>query len=52
MNLYTPKQLADSMRVVRKNTIVIAEDSPKRNTIIARRRIAVPCAKPFFTWLR
>ncbi len=45
MNLYTPKQLADSMRVVRKNTIVI-------NTIIARRRIAVPCAKPFFTWLR
>src|SRR5258708_10886018 len=29
MNLYTPKQLADSMRVVRKNTIVIAEDIPE-----------------------
>ena len=26
MNLYIPKQLADSMRVVRKNTIAIAED--------------------------
>jgi len=29
MNLYTPKQLADSMRVVRKNTIAIAEDIPE-----------------------
>ena len=29
MNLYTPKQLADSMRVVRKNTILIAEDIPE-----------------------
>src|SRR6195256_4835884 len=29
MNLYTPKQLADSMRVVRKNTIVIAADIPE-----------------------
>ena len=29
MNLYTPKQLADSMRVVRRNTIVIAEDIPE-----------------------
>jgi uncharacterized damage-inducible protein DinB len=28
MNLYEPKQLADSMRVVRKNTIAIAEDIP------------------------
>ena len=26
MNLYEPKHLADSMRVVRKNTIAIAED--------------------------
>jgi uncharacterized damage-inducible protein DinB len=29
MNLYTPKQLVDSMRVVRKNTIAIAEDIPE-----------------------
>src|SRR2546430_4834699 len=29
MNLYTPKQLANSMRVVRKNTILIAEDIPE-----------------------
>src|SRR5260370_38612677 len=29
MNLSTPKQLADSMRVVRRNTIVIAEDIPE-----------------------
>jgi uncharacterized damage-inducible protein DinB len=29
MNLYTPKQLADSMRVVRNNTIAIAEDIPE-----------------------
>ena len=29
MSLYEPKQLADSMRVVRKNTIVIAEDIPE-----------------------
>ena len=29
MNLYEPKQLADSMRVVRKNTIAIAEDIPE-----------------------
>ena len=28
MNLYEPKHLADSMRVVRKNTIAIAEDIP------------------------
>jgi hypothetical protein len=28
MNLYGPKQLADSMRTVRKNTILIAEDIP------------------------
>jgi len=52
MNLYTPKQLADSMRVVRKNTIVIAEDIPEAQYDYRRRRIAVPCAKPFFTWLR
>jgi len=26
MNLYEPRQRADSMRVVRKNTIAIAED--------------------------
>lgn len=31
MNLYGPKQLADSMRTVRKNTIVIAEDIPERD---------------------
>lgn len=30
MNLYGPKQLADSMRTVRKNTIVIAEDIPEK----------------------
>ena len=29
MSLYEPKQLADSMRVVRKNTIAIAEDIPE-----------------------
>src|SRR2546425_533053 len=29
MNLYEPKRLADSMRVVRKNTIAIAEDIPE-----------------------
>jgi len=29
MSLYTQKQLADSMRVVRKNTIAIAEDIPE-----------------------
>src|SRR5882672_865126 len=29
MNLYEPKHLADSMRVVRKNTIAIAEDIPE-----------------------
>jgi len=29
MNLYEPRQLADSMRVVRKNTIAIAEDIPE-----------------------
>ena len=29
MGLYEPKQLADSMRVVRKNTIAIAEDIPE-----------------------
>lgn len=31
MNLYGPKQLADSMRTVRKNTILIAEDIPERD---------------------
>src|SRR6266404_1901201 len=30
MNLYGPKQLADSMRTVRKNTILIAEDVPEK----------------------
>jgi uncharacterized damage-inducible protein DinB len=29
MSLYEPKQLADSMRVVRRNTIAIAEDIPE-----------------------
>jgi uncharacterized damage-inducible protein DinB len=29
MSLYEPKQLADSMRVVRRNTITIAEDIPE-----------------------
>jgi len=29
MTLYKPKQLAESMRVVRKNTIAIAEDIPE-----------------------
>ena len=29
MNLYGPKQLADSIRTVRKNTILIAEDIPE-----------------------
>ena len=31
MNLYGPKQLADSMRTVRKNTIIIAEDIPEKD---------------------
>jgi len=38
MVLYGPKQLADSMRTVRKNTIVIAEDIPERSTAIVLRR--------------
>lgn len=29
MNLYGPRELADSMRTVRKNTILIAEDIPE-----------------------
>ena len=29
MNLYGPKQLAESMRTVRKNTIQIAQDIPE-----------------------
>ena len=29
MNLYGPKELVDSMRTVRKNTILIAEDIPE-----------------------
>lgn len=29
MNLYEARQLADSMRVVRKNTIAITEDIPE-----------------------
>src|SRR5260370_17909376 len=29
MNLYSPDQLAESMRTVRKNTILIAEDIPE-----------------------
>ncbi len=31
MNLYGPKQLAESMRTVRKNTIQIAEDIPEED---------------------
>jgi uncharacterized damage-inducible protein DinB len=31
MNLYGPKQLAQSMRTVRKNTIQIAQDIPEDN---------------------
>jgi uncharacterized damage-inducible protein DinB len=31
MNLYGPKQLAESMRTVRKNTIQIAEDIPEKD---------------------
>ena len=31
MNLYGPKQLVDSMRTVRKNTIRIAEDIPEKD---------------------
>jgi uncharacterized damage-inducible protein DinB len=31
MNLYGPKQLIDSMRTVRKNTILIAEDIPEKD---------------------
>ena len=31
MDLYGPKQLADSMRTVRKNTILIAEDVPEKD---------------------
>jgi len=29
MHLYGPKQLVDSIRTVRKNTILIAEDIPE-----------------------
>jgi hypothetical protein len=53
MNLYTQKQLADSMRVVRKNTIAIAEDIPEvqydYRPAPDSRSVR---AKPFFTWLR
>ena len=31
MSLYGPKQLADSLRTVRKNTILIAEDIPEKD---------------------
>jgi uncharacterized damage-inducible protein DinB len=31
MTLYGPKQLVDSMRTVRKNTILIAEDIPEKD---------------------
>ena len=31
MSLYGPKQLADSMRTLRKNTILIAEDIPEKD---------------------
>lgn len=31
MNLYGPRQLADGMRTVRKNTILIAEDIPEKD---------------------
>ncbi len=31
MNLYGPKQLTDSFRTVRKNTILIAEDIPEKD---------------------
>jgi hypothetical protein len=31
MNPYGPKQLGDSMRTVRKNTILIAEDIPEKD---------------------
>src|SRR5258708_39462384 len=31
MSLYGPKQLADGMRTVRKNTILIAEDIPEKD---------------------
>lgn len=31
MNLYGPRQLADSMRTVRKNTVQIAEDIPEKD---------------------
>jgi uncharacterized damage-inducible protein DinB len=31
MNLYGPKQLTDSMRTVRKNTILIAQDIPEQD---------------------
>jgi hypothetical protein len=52
MNLYEPRQLADSMRVVRENTIAIAEDIPEVQYDYGPRRTAVLCARPFFTWLR
>jgi hypothetical protein len=31
MNLYGPQQLADSVRTVRKNTILVAEDIPEKD---------------------
>lgn len=31
MNLYGPKQLVESIRTVRKNTMLIAEDIPEKD---------------------
>ncbi len=53
MDLYGPKQLADSMRTVRKNTILIAEDIPEKGyayrptpesrSVVARGCLELPC---------
>ncbi len=49
MHLYGPKQLADSIRTVRKNTILIAEDIPKNSTGIGRQPIAGQSPKTLST---
>ena len=52
MNLYEPKHLADSMRVVRKNTIAIAEDIPEAQYDYRPTQDSRSVRETFFTWLR
>src|SRR5437879_5548614 len=51
MNLYEPRQLADSMRVVRKNTIATAEDIPEA-ACSPRARSASSLFPRFSIWSR